>query len=91
VIIVISASKIFFACPNIYCGKTADRVTVFARYRWGRLSVRVQPAGVDDGLDGATGQSILEIDHGGKFDGFLEYDELRKLTRDLIQWPDTCQ
>ena len=78
------------ACPNTYSGKTADGLTVFARYRWGHLSVRVQPAGVDDGLDGAAGESILEVNFGGQYDGMLEYSDLRVLTQDLIQWPETC-
>ena len=78
------------ACPNTYSGKTADGLTVFARYRWGHLSVRVQPAGVDDGLDGAAGESSLEVNFGGQYDGMLEYSDLRVLTQDLIQWPETC-
>jgi hypothetical protein len=90
-IVVENVSQTCCACPNTYSGKTADGLTIFARYRWGHLSVRVQPAGVDDGLDGAAGESILEVDHGGRFDGFLDYSDLRSLTQDLIQWPETCQ
>ncbi|MEO5715986.1 MAG: hypothetical protein ABIT37_21075 [Luteolibacter sp.] len=88
-IVIVSATQTFFACPNTYTGKTADGRTVLARYRWGHLSIRVQPAGVDDGADGAEGDSILEIDHGERFDGMLDYEDLRTLSHGLIQWPET--
>ena len=88
-ITVVSATQTFFACPNTYSGETTDGRTVFARYRWGHLSVRVQPAGVDDGADGAEGKSILEVNHGGQYDGILDYADLRALTRDIIEWPET--
>ena len=87
-IIVIAVTQTWCACPNTYTGKTDDGSTVYVRYRWGHLSVRVQPAGVDDGLDGAEGESILEVDFGGQYDGMLDYSDLRALTHGLIQWPE---
>ncbi len=76
--------------PNTFSGITTEGDTIFARYRWGHLSIRFQAAGIDDDSDGSTGISIFETDHGESFTGFLDYDELRSLTREIIQWPETC-
>jgi hypothetical protein len=74
-------------CPTTITGRTADGLTVYARYRWGHLSVRVDsrdpaPHG------GAGGMWILErqIDPEG-LDGFMSYEELRELTSEIIEWP----
>ena len=74
-------------CPTIILGKTADGGTVFARYRWGHLSVRYDerdpaPHG------GAAGVRILEkqLDPEG-IDGCLDYDELKAISAEIIDWP----
>ena len=75
-------------CPTIITGTTDDGTTVYVRYRWGRLSVRVDTRDpVPQG--GAAGVWIIEnqlVPEG--LDGCLSYDELRELTADLIEWPD---
>lgn len=76
--------------PNTYSGITADGGTIFARYRFGHLSVRIQPPGVDDGMDGASGKSILELEHGDQYAAYIEYSELRWVTRHLVEWPEAC-
>lgn len=89
-IIVTSVAQKWSAAPNIFAGTTADGGTIYARYRWGHLSIRIQPAGVDDGTDGAAGTSIFEIDYGGQYDGHIDYQAIRNLTRSLIEWPEIC-
>lgn len=89
-IVVTTVTQTCCASPNIYCGITREGEMIFARYRWGHLSVRILPAGIDDGAEGATGKSILEVDHGERFDGYIYYHELRSLTEEIIEWPETC-
>lgn len=90
-IVVTTVTQTCCASPNTFSGKTAEGDTIFARYRWGHLSIRLLPAGVDDGFEGSTGKSILELDHGERLDGFIGYEELRRVTREVIQWPDEYQ
>ncbi len=73
-------------CPTTIVGKTANGWTIYCRYRWGHLSVRLDtrdpaPHG------GAAGESIVEkqLDSEG-LDGCLNYDELRAITADIITW-----
>lgn len=89
-IIVASVAETFFACPNTYSGITAEGETIFVRYRWGHLSIRLQPRGLIDDSEGSNGESIFELDYGGPFDGMLNYSELRELTEKIIQWPNEC-
>lgn len=90
-IVVTTVTQTCCASPNIYSGTTKEGETIYARYRWGHLSVRILPAGIDDRAEGATGKSIFEVDHGETLDGFIYFDELRSLTEEIIQWPETCK
>ena len=84
---VISAHCICFACPTTYTGVTDGGLTVYARYRWGRLSVRID-ASPEPEFDGAAGGEILAKAIGDKFDGMLSYAELRQQTDGVVEWPD---
>lgn len=75
-------------CPTLIVGKTADGTTVYARYRWGHLSVRIdarEPAP----HGGAAGAPILEkkIDPDG-IDGCLSYHDLQDHTAETLVWPE---
>lgn len=87
-IIVVCTTLDFPMCPTIVSGTTDDGATVYVRYRFGRLSIRMDsrtpaPNG------GSGGRRIYEekLDLKG-LDGWLEYDDLRKITADWIEWPD---
>ncbi len=86
-ITVVSVKWICIACPTIYTGKTADGLTVYARYRWGLLSVRIDDSPEPE-CEGAAGWEILAktIDH--EVHGWLSYSDLRQYTVGLIEWPD---
>jgi hypothetical protein len=74
-------------CPTIVTGRTANGCTVYARYRWGQLSVRLDPR--DPAPDGgAAGVWILQtqIDPEG-LDGYMRYEELIEHTSEIIEWP----
>ena len=87
---IVNVHMALFACPNIWIGKTADGHTVYCRYRWGHLSVRLSTE-ADPEFDGAGGASIAELKYGEPFDGSLDYEELRNITSELIIWPETYQ
>ena len=84
---IISAQCICFACPTTYTGKTDDGCTIYARYRWGHLSVRIDPR-EDAPLGGAEGTWIYDEQLGEEFDGWLDYAELKLHTANLVEWPD---
>ena len=84
---VVEAHCICCACPTTIVGKTEQGETVYARYRWGHLSVRIDPR-EDPPFEGAAGEWILSEQIGDKYDGCLAYEKLRELTNDLMKWPD---
>jgi len=87
-IIVTTAHMEFLLCPTLFVGITDDGATIYVRYRWGRLSIRIDsrdpaPNG------GAEGRQIYaeKLDPTG-LDGAMSYEELREITADWIDWPD---
>lgn len=86
-ITVVSAYYELFACPTIVVGKTDDGGTVYARYRWGCLSVRIDPRD-DPPQGGAGGAWVFNRKYGNEYDGCISYEELREITQGEIEWPD---
>ena len=84
---VVEAHCICCACPTLIVGTTDQGETVYARYRWGHLSVRIDPR-EDPRHDGADGEWIFSEQIGNEFDGFLAYQKLCELTNGLIEWPN---
>lgn len=74
-------------CPTTIIGNTATGLTVYARYRWGCLSVRVDPRDPAP-HGGAWGLIIYEAQLGESDDGVMEYEELRNHTQNVVEWPD---
>lgn len=71
------------ACPSQWQGRTSNGGHIYVRYRWGRLTIGVGET-FDDAL---SGPCLIAIQHGDALDGYMQYDELRLLTRDKIDWP----
>jgi hypothetical protein len=71
------------ACPSQWEGRTVDGQVIYIRSRWDILSIHV-----GETLDKAIlGQPIAEIvDHAG---GWLEYEDLRALTKHVLDLPET--
>ncbi len=86
-IIVTTAHMECSMCPTVVCGVTTEGETIRARYRWGRLVIRLDPR--DSPLGGAGGAWIMDeqLDPEG-LAGCLTYDEIREITADIIDWPD---
>lgn len=75
-------------CPSIFIGKTADGTTVYARYRWGLLSIRLDPREPAP-IGGAGGVWIhtKQVDP-DELDGCMTFDELKEHTAEVVSWPD---
>jgi len=73
-------------CPATYIGITATSHTVYARYRYGCLSVRLDPRNPAP-FGGAWWLTIMEAHFGEPDDGHMHYDELREHTKNLVEWP----
>ena len=74
-------------CPTTITGRTGDGMTVYARYRWGHLSVRVDSR--DPAPHGGAGGAWIfekQIDPEG-LDGCMSYDELKQHTAEIVEWP----
>jgi hypothetical protein len=74
-------------CPTTIIGRTANGETVYTRYRWGHLSVRVDSR--DPAPHGGAGGAWIfekQIDQEG-LDGCMEYEELKQHTVDIVEWP----
>jgi len=86
-ITVVTAWIELLMCPSIFIGKTADGWTVYCRFRWGHLSVRVDPRDPPP-FYGAEGMWIFAEEIDAEGGGCMDYDELRQITGHLIDWPD---
>lgn len=71
-----------FACPSQWEGKTESGY-VYIRFRWGSLSVRTGST-IKDAIAGPT---IFEWHDDDEYSGFMEYDELSKITAEVLDLP----
>jgi hypothetical protein len=80
---IIEIRRTCFACPAQWEGKTESGY-VYIKFRWGTLSVRAGST-IKDAVAGPT---IFEWHDDDEYGGFLEYDELRKITAEVLDLPD---
>jgi hypothetical protein len=73
-----------FAYPAQWEGKTESGY-VYIKFRWGTLAVR-SGSTIKDAIAGPT---IFEWHDTDSFGGFMECDELKKLTEGVLDLPDT--
>ena len=73
--------------PSQWEGVTTDGRPVYARYRYGYLSVRVGRPGqtVDEAI--TSGRPIVGRAIGDALDGCMTYHDLKRHTRGAVQWP----
>lgn len=76
------------ACPTCWEGVTYDRRKIAARYRFGRLSIRMGKVG--DGSENAADlwREVWAVQLGGRDDGCLSYGELKAATAGVVEWPE---
>lgn len=72
------------ACPSQWDIFLDDGRYVYVRYRWGGL--RLTLAENEDALFNGYDQVIYDEQIGDGFDGVMEEEELRDLTKDILDW-----
>lgn len=86
---VLVLKKTSLACPSQWEGVLEDGRAVYARYRWGELSV-----GVGDGVDeavrsGMSDQALYADPVGDGLDGYMDFEELKAHLHGLLEFPAT--
>lgn len=71
------------ACPSQWEGKAASGY-VYVRFRWGHLRVGVGATV----KDAARAEPIFEWDDADSFNGFMEYDEMKRVTAGVLDLPE---
>ena len=79
---VVSLVKTCRACPSQWEGKTDTGLCVYARYRWGWLTVRTGKT-PNDAVGGCV---IHRAKAGDDLDGYMATEELTEATKDEIEW-----
>jgi hypothetical protein len=64
------------ACPSQWEGADDEGRHVYARYRWGSLSVKI------------GGKEVFQAEYGDSMSGVMSYDELKRLTAGHVIWPE---
>jgi hypothetical protein len=72
-----------FACPAQWEGK-CELGCVYIRFRWGHLRVGLGPT-VNDAV---AADPIFEWDHSDDLSGHMEYDELKRITAGVLNFPE---
>lgn len=85
--VITSMRKTCTACPSQWEGTLDDHRAIYARYRWGELSVglgeRIEDAVRKSGSD----EALLREYVGDGFDGFMDFEELRTHLHGLLEFP----
>lgn len=63
------------ACPSQWEGITGTNLPIYARYRFGRLTVELDEL------------CIFDTEIGDSLDGIIDYTTLKKYTGHMILWP----
>lgn len=70
------------SCPAQWEGETSDGQQVYIRYRWGYLSVKVDP----DYAVGYRAEEVVSERLGDNLDGSLSFAQLKKACKGKIQF-----
>jgi hypothetical protein len=84
---VIEIAKTCEASPSQWEGRDVESRPVYIRYRHGYLEIYVGP--VNGEIDSAVfGNEIFGKQIGERYDGRLSYEQLRNLTKSIIEFPE---
>lgn len=67
------------ACPSQWDIYTTDGQYIYARYRWGWLTVTLDPWG-----ENSTELYAEQI--GDEYDGSMSTTQLKELTKEILEW-----
>lgn len=76
-----------YACPAQFEGIDEDGYPYYFRYRWGLLSIRKGKKNKDI-MTAVKGKEVFSYNIGDELSGFMEYDELKKILKDVIILPE---
>ena len=89
--VVTSLKKTCTACPSQWDGTLDDGRVLYARYRWGELSVGLGRQ-IDDAVDNGRSEDPLFCEHvGNGLDGFMSFEELQAHLCGLLDFPPTSE
>jgi len=84
---VLALKKTSLACPSQWEGALEDGRVLYARYRWGELSVGVG-ADIDEAVRcGMSEQAFYAECVGEGLDGFMDFEELKVHLHGLLEFP----
>lgn len=76
------------ACPAQWEGSLEDGRTIYIRYRYGYLAVRVSLIPTEDVWEAVRGEEIFGTDYGDAWDGCMDMKVLAKLTEEILDWSE---
>jgi len=77
-------------CPSIWEGTTTDGRAIYARFRFGQLSVCLKGRSEKDGIPAGGETTVLVLRYDDEYAGSLNFAELKKITKGRIKWPETA-
>jgi hypothetical protein len=89
--VVVTLKKTCIACPSQWEGTLDDGRAVYARYRWGELSVGVGKDVKDAVKSRREGKALFREHVGDGLDGFMDFEELRGHLYGLLDFPDELE
>ena len=75
------------ACPTQYEGILDNGHSIYIRYRWGKLSIRISYGKSSNVNDAVKGHEVFTATLGGSLDGVLDDDELLRVCSNVIEFP----
>jgi hypothetical protein len=83
----VALKKTCAACPSQWEGALEDGRVIYARYRWGELSVGIGND-IDEAVHNGWTDGALFGDYvGDGFDGYMDFEELRVHLHELLEFP----
>lgn len=68
-----------FACPSQWDIMTEDGQYIYARFRWGYLSVKINPWTPNEKI-------LFEWQDTDGLNGVMDSEELQQLTKNILDW-----
>jgi hypothetical protein len=83
----VALTKTCIACPSQWEGTLEDGRTIYARYRYGELSVGVGN-GINEAVRNGMSDQALYADYiGDGLDGSMDFEELKVYLHGLLEFP----
>jgi hypothetical protein len=79
------------ACPSQFEGLTEDNRKLYFRYRFGRLTVEIGAKDDMSEFAALRGERIYSISIGDEYDGYMDLEELKGHTMDVLYWNDPLE